>query len=62
MARKPGRGSPRTVCSYSSNYNDDLFNCAFISWDNFDLWNAWLRVFGLGTFRAEFHLMNSMSD
>jgi FADH2 O2-dependent halogenase len=44
------------------NYNDDLVNCAFISWDDFDLWNAWLRVFGLGTFLAEFHLMNAMSD
>jgi tetracycline 7-halogenase / FADH2 O2-dependent halogenase len=43
-------------------YNDDLVNCAFISWDDFDLWNAWLRVFGLGTFLAEFHLMNGMSD
>ncbi len=44
------------------NYNDDLVNCAFISWDDFDLWNAWLRVFSLGTFLAEFHLMNGMSD
>lgn len=43
-------------------YNDDLVNGAFISWDDFDLWNAWLRVFGLGTFLAEFHLMNAMSD
>jgi FADH2 O2-dependent halogenase len=43
-------------------YNDDLVNCSFISWDDFDLWNAWLRVFGLGTFLAEFHLMNGMSD
>ena len=44
------------------NYNDDLVNCSFISWDDFDLWNAWLRVFGVGTFLAEFHLMNGMSD
>src|SRR5437773_2502265 len=43
-------------------YNDDLVNCSFISWDDFDLWNAWLRVFGVGTFLAEFHLMNGMSD
>lgn len=43
-------------------YNDRLVNCAFISWDNFDLWNAWLRVFGLGTFLAEFRLMNGLSD
>src|SRR5256885_9733088 len=43
-------------------YNDNLVNCSFISWNDFDLWNAWLRVFGLGTFLAEFHLMNGMSD
>jgi FADH2 O2-dependent halogenase len=43
-------------------YNDNLVNCSFISWTDFDLWNAWLRVFGLGTFLAEFHLMNGMSD
>jgi FADH2 O2-dependent halogenase len=43
-------------------YNDNLVNGSFISWDDFDLWNAWLRVFGLGTFLAEFHLMNGMSD
>jgi FADH2 O2-dependent halogenase len=43
-------------------YNDDLVNCAFISWTDFDLWNAWLRVFALGTFLAEFHLMNGMSQ
>jgi len=43
-------------------YNDDLVNGSFISWNDFDLWNAWLRVFGLGTFLAEFHLMNGMSD
>jgi FADH2 O2-dependent halogenase len=43
-------------------YNDDLVNGSFISWIDFDLWNAWLRVFGLGTFLAEFHLMNGMSD
>ncbi len=43
-------------------YNDNLVNGSFISWTNFDLWNAWLRVFGLGTFLAEFHLMNGMSD
>jgi tetracycline 7-halogenase / FADH2 O2-dependent halogenase len=43
-------------------YNDRLVNCAFISWDNFDLWNAWLRVFGIGTFLAEFRLMNGLGD
>lgn len=43
-------------------YNDDLVNGSFVSWNDFDLWNAWLRVFGLGTFLAEFHLMNGMSD
>jgi tetracycline 7-halogenase / FADH2 O2-dependent halogenase len=43
-------------------YNDKLVNCAFISWADFDLWNAWLRVFGVGTFLAEFRLMNGLGD
>jgi len=43
-------------------YNDRLVNCAFISWEDFDLWNAWLRVFGIGTFLAEFRLMNGLHD
>ncbi len=43
-------------------YNDQMVNCAFISWADFDLWNAWLRVFAIGTFLAEFRLMNAMSD
>jgi FADH2 O2-dependent halogenase len=43
-------------------YNDRLVNCAFTSWADFDLWNAWLRVFGIGTFLAEFRLMNALSD
>jgi tetracycline 7-halogenase / FADH2 O2-dependent halogenase len=37
-------------------------NCSFISWADFDLWNAWLRVFALGTFLAEFRLMNGISE
>jgi FADH2 O2-dependent halogenase len=43
-------------------YNDNLVNGSFIAWDDFDLWNAWLRVFGLGTFLAEFRLMNALAE
>ena len=31
-------------------YNDNLVNCAYISFRNHNLWNAWRRVWLLGTF------------
>lgn len=43
-------------------YNDSLVSCSFASWSNFDLWNAWLRVWGMGTIPLEFRLMNSLAD
>lgn len=43
-------------------YNDLLVSCSFASWADFDLWNAWLRVWGFGTIPVEFHLMNSLAD
>ena len=43
-------------------YNDRLVNGAFISWADFDLWNAWLRVWGLGTLLTEFRAMNALAD
>jgi FADH2 O2-dependent halogenase len=43
-------------------YNDLLVNGAFISWSDFDLWNAWLRVWALGTVHTEFRLMNALTD
>lgn len=43
-------------------YNDALVSNAFASWQDFDLWNAWLRVWGLGTIPLEFRLMNSLAD
>jgi FADH2 O2-dependent halogenase len=43
-------------------YNDNLVNGSFISWTDFDLWNAWLRVWSLGTILAEFRLMNALND
>jgi tetracycline 7-halogenase / FADH2 O2-dependent halogenase len=43
-------------------YNDQLVNGSFISWADFDLWNAWLRVWSLGTILAEFRLMNALND
>jgi FADH2 O2-dependent halogenase len=44
------------------NYNDNLVNGSFISWDDFELWNAWLRVWSLGTILAEFRLMNALNE
>ncbi|HEV3279280.1 MAG TPA: tryptophan 7-halogenase [Terriglobia bacterium] len=43
-------------------YNDNLVNGSFIAWSDFDLWNAWLRVWALGTILAEFRLMNALGD
>ncbi|MEW5985065.1 MAG: tryptophan 7-halogenase [Chloroflexota bacterium] len=43
-------------------YNDRLVNCAFTSWADFDLWNAWLRVWALGTILTEYRLMNALAD
>lgn len=43
-------------------YNDALVTNAFTSWADFDLWNAWLRVWGMGTIPLEFRLMNSLAD
>ena len=43
-------------------YNDRLVNGAFTSWADFDLWNAWLRVWGLGTLITEFRAMNALAD
>jgi tetracycline 7-halogenase / FADH2 O2-dependent halogenase len=43
-------------------YNDSLVNGAFIAWSDFDLWNAWLRVWALGTVHTEFRLMNALAD
>jgi len=43
-------------------YNDQLVNGAFIAWSDFDLWNAWLRVWALGTVQTEFRLMNALAE
>src|SRR5581483_1101755 len=44
------------------NYNDNLVNGAFISWDDFDLWNAWVRVWALGTVITEFRVMKALGN
>jgi len=31
-------------------YNDNLVNCSYIAFSNFNLWNAWRRVWILGSF------------
>jgi len=43
-------------------YNDRLVSGSFASWVDFDLWNAWLRVWAFGTIPLEFRLMNSLAD
>jgi FADH2 O2-dependent halogenase len=35
------------------NYNDDLVNCSYISFASFNLWNAWRRVWLLGSFMRQ---------
>jgi len=37
-------------------------NGAFIAWSDFDLWDAWLRVWALGTVNTEFRAMNALAD
>jgi len=34
----------------------------FIAWSDFDLWDAWLRVWALGTVNTEFRAMNALAD
>jgi len=32
------------------------------AWSDFDLWDAWLRVWALGTVNTEFRAMNALAD
>ncbi|MEM9538588.1 MAG: tryptophan 7-halogenase [Cyanobacteria bacterium P01_E01_bin.42] len=34
-------------------YNDDLVNCSYISFASFDLWDAWRRIWILGSFMRQ---------
>lgn len=43
-------------------YNDQLVRGAYTAWADFDLWDAWLRVWALGTILAEYRLMNALTD
>ncbi len=43
-------------------YNDKLVNGAFQSWSDFGLWNAWARVWALGTILTEFRLMKVLEE
>ena len=43
-------------------YADRVVNASFISWSDFDLWNAWFRVWAVGTASAEATLSNALSD
>ncbi len=43
-------------------YNDRVVHWSFRSWRDFDLWNAWARVWALGTIITEFRLLEVLSD
>ncbi|MGQ0722516.1 MAG: NAD(P)/FAD-dependent oxidoreductase [Candidatus Eiseniibacteriota bacterium] len=43
-------------------YNDRLVNGSFASWRDFDLWNAWVRVWAFGTIVTEFRVMRALSE
>ena len=43
-------------------YNDQLVSGAYAAWADFDLWNAWTRVWALGTILTEYRLMNVLTD
>ncbi len=43
-------------------FNDRLVNSSYISWADFELWNAWVRVWAIGSFLAEYNLMKALSD
>lgn len=45
-----------TIQTKILNYADRLANGSFISWSNFDVWNAWLRVWATGVGGAESNL------
>ncbi|NES77479.1 MULTISPECIES: NAD(P)/FAD-dependent oxidoreductase [unclassified Okeania] len=34
-------------------YNDNLVNCSYISFCNYNLWDAWRRIWGLGSFMRQ---------
>jgi FADH2 O2-dependent halogenase len=38
------------------NFNDRLANCTFSSWDDHDVWDAWVRIVALGTGLIEANL------
>jgi FADH2 O2-dependent halogenase len=43
-------------------YADNLANGSFIAWSNFELWNAFVRVWALGTIPTEFRLINALEN
>lgn len=42
-------------------YNDSIVNSAFISFDDYDLWNAVFRVWAWGTFAGTFRLSRALT-
>ncbi|MGV9674139.1 NAD(P)/FAD-dependent oxidoreductase [Nocardia sp. NPDC003482] len=43
-------------------FNDRLVAGAFTATADFDLWNSWLRVWGLATVPTEFRIMNALAE
>ncbi len=43
-------------------YNDRLVDGSFSSWVDFDLWNAWVRVWAFGTIVTEFRVMHALAQ
>jgi FADH2 O2-dependent halogenase len=43
-------------------YNDRLVSGSFAAWRDFDLWNAWVRVWAFGTIVTEFRVMRALTD
>jgi tetracycline 7-halogenase / FADH2 O2-dependent halogenase len=42
-------------------FADRLVNCSFIAWSNFDVWNAWLRVWAIGVGEVESRLGGALA-
>jgi FADH2 O2-dependent halogenase len=41
-------------------YNDDIVNCAYISFDDYDLWNAVFRIWGYGSVPGTVRIHNAI--
>lgn len=42
-------------------FSDKMAWCSYAAWSDFDLWDAWLRVWGCGTLLTEFRIMDHLA-